>query len=98
MKSILFFAIIFITGCSAKNRWLQSERDKLINSCKKKAMIAGTENGKNLSAEGEKKLEAYCSCYQQSLEKKYPDVKNLEKVSAGELTKIAQDCMNSNLP
>lgn len=91
MKSISFFLIclVLFTACNNKKGWTQADRDKLIKSCKDKALAGGLSG-----AEIEKKFEAYCTCYQQKLEKKYPSIADMGKASPAEITEQAAACID----
>ena len=87
MKKILvvFSIVLAAAACTGKNKgWSQGDRDTLTTSCFEKA--------KNPALE-ESKLKAYCTCYQQNLEKKYPDINELKKVDGKEIAKSAEECL-----
>jgi hypothetical protein len=93
MKKIISFFILFsmvaVFGCSPKrNGWMQTDRDKMINSCVNEA------KGRS-AAVNDSTLKKYCSCYQESLEKKYPDIAQVEKVPRQEVIKSAEECAQS---
>jgi hypothetical protein len=73
MKAILVLAgtIIFISCTNSNAGWNRSYRDKLMNSC-----ISEAKRGN--AAIDDQKLKTYCECYQQNLEKKYPETRQME--------------------
>jgi hypothetical protein len=92
MRSIffLFISIGLLTACNNNKGWTQAERDKLIKSCKDKAL--GTAGIADTAIA--RKFELYCSCYQQNLEKKYPSVADMGKASPKEITEHAAACID----
>ena len=85
----LFFVIailITVTACSDKKKgWPESEKKIFVNSCVSKAMAG--------SGMPEVKAKSYCDCYRQKIETKYPDIKELEKVKADEVSATAAECL-----
>jgi hypothetical protein len=92
MKSIffLFISIGLLTACNNNKGWTQAERDKLIKSCKDKAL--GTAGIADTAIA--RKFELYCTCYQQNLEKKYASVADMGKASPKEITEQAAACID----
>ena len=90
MKRIPFFfiSIVLLGACNNNKGWTQTERDKLIKSCKDKA-LGGLSDTAIV-----RKFEAYCTCYQQNLEKKYPSVADMGKASPKEITEQAAACID----
>ena len=87
IKILLVFSIVFaVSGCPGKGKggWPQSDKDTLINSCVEKA--------KNPALD-EAKIKSYCSCYQQNLEKNYPNINDLKTVDANQIAKLAEECL-----
>jgi hypothetical protein len=92
MKAILFLLITTaIFSCTNSNAgWNQSYKDKLVNSCISEAR-------KGNAAMDDQKLKTYCECYQQNLEKKYPEIKAMEAADKMEIVKAAEQCMKELL-
>ncbi len=88
MKAILFLLITigFLSCANTNAGWNQSYRDKLMNSC-----ISEAKKGNAVIEE--QKLKTYCECYQQNLEKKYPEIRQMEVADKNEIIKVAEDCM-----
>jgi hypothetical protein len=91
MQKIINFFILLsfvaVFGCSNKNTgWTQADRDKMINSCADEAK-------KKSAVINDLTLRKYCSCYEESLEKKYPDITKLEKAPKEEVIKSAEECV-----
>jgi hypothetical protein len=88
MKTILVLAgtIIFISCTNSNAGWNRSYKDQLVNSCISEAK-------KGNAAPDDKKLKSYCECYQQNLEKKYPEIKQMEAADKQEIIKAAEECM-----
>lgn len=88
MKTILFLPVtIGFMSCANSNAgWNRSYRDKLMNSCISEAK-------KRNAAIDDQKLRGYCECYQQNLEKKYPETRQMEIADKKEIIKAAEDCM-----
>jgi hypothetical protein len=89
-KIISFFILLSLVaavGCSNKNAgWVQADKDKMINAC--------IDEAKNRSAAiNDSTLKKYCNCYQESLEKKYPDIAQLDKAPKEEVIKSAEECV-----
>ena len=88
MKRILIVSFLFlaVAGCSGKSKgWSQGERDKLISSC--------VEEVKKTPGVEESKVNGYCSCYQQVLEKKYAKLTDMATVGEEALSKLAEECL-----
>jgi hypothetical protein len=92
MKRISFFfiSIGLLSACNNHKGWTQAERDKLIKSCKDKAL--GTSGLTDTAIA--RRFELYCTCYQQNLEKKYPSVAEMGKASPKEITEQAAACID----
>lgn len=89
MKRILIFAFILCAAgaCSGKSKgWSQGDRDNLIGSC--------VEETKKTPGVDVSKLNGYCTCYQQILEKKYATLASLATESEAELTRLAEQCLS----
>ena len=87
MKVFFVIAILItVTACSDKKKgWPESEKKIFVNSCVSKAMAG--------SGMPEAKAKDYCHCYQQKMETKYPDIKELKKVNADEVSITAASCI-----
>lgn len=88
MKKIFMILglILVVTACTSKSMgWSQNERDELVNKCVEAAT-------KNPSLD-KTKVTNYCTCYQKDLEKNYPNINDLAKLSADDMTKSAQACL-----
>lgn len=92
MKTILVLTgtIIFISCTNSNGGWNQSYKDKLVNSC-----ISEAKKGND--AINDQKIKNYCQCYQQNLEKKYPEIKAMEAADKMEIAKAAEQCMKELL-
>jgi hypothetical protein len=92
MKRISFFfiSVVLLSACNNNKGWTQAERDKLIKSCKDKAL--GTAGIADTAIA--RRFELYCSCYQQNLEKKYPSVADMGKASPKDITDQAAACID----
>ncbi len=86
-NQILFLAILMAaTGCTGERGWPPAEKDKLISSCvgEAKAGAAGLD---------ESKIKNYCLCYQQNLEKTFPNFVDLKNVNGEDVGKAAEKCL-----
>lgn len=88
LRFSLSFVLVALSlaACGGGRGWPQSERDALIGGCVQQAKAGG-------GALDEAKLRNYCSCYQQNVEKSFPDVKALKTVKAEDVAKEAQKCV-----
>lgn len=94
-KSILSLAVIMtaalsISSCGGKEKeeekkavWSEGERKIYLESCEKSA-------ANSLGAE---KAKEYCNCTLEKMEAKYPDSKDVSKVTAEEINQMAEECM-----
>jgi hypothetical protein len=90
MKKIFgFIALVsIIASCNANRGWNEKDRKKVISDCVKAAK--GTEL--------ESRAQSYCECMQPIMEKKYPTVKEANKVKESdmqtpEMMKEARRCL-----
>jgi hypothetical protein len=90
LMKLLFivFTVLTVISCSEnKTGWSREYKDKLINSC-----ISEAKRGNNTI--DDKKVNDYCNCYQQNLEKRYPAIKQIEAADKQEIIKAAEECMS----
>lgn len=59
-------------GTETVSNWPQSEKDGFMRSCENSAMKGGS---------SQELAESYCSCMMEKMEKKYPDINELIKLS-----------------
>ncbi len=92
LKTTQFLLAIFLltamTACPGTKQggWSQGDRDQLINSCVSEAKAKAAQLD-------EAKLKAYCSCYEQNIEKQFPNVSDLATAKAEDMTKAAESCL-----
>jgi len=87
MKRTLLCLLLMIAlpACTKSKGWPQAERDKMTGACEAKASNPGMDPAK---------IKNYCACFQQDLEKKFPDINQLKTVDDKEVAKSAQECMH----
>lgn len=83
---VLAIALLLLAAAACHRGWTQGDRDKLVNSCVEKAQAGAP----GIDAT---KLKAYCSCYQQNIEKKFPSTLDLTKATPEVLSGEAQSCL-----
>jgi hypothetical protein len=85
MKKVIYsvVAIALISFASCKSGWSDAEKKTYMDACE----------GKAAEALGAEKAKEYCACTQEKMEAKYPNAKDVEKITADEITKMAEECM-----
>ncbi|MFT4152205.1 hypothetical protein [Parafilimonas sp.] len=92
--NILFLGVVIVlASCGGSAGWQQPQRDKLISECKEKAIATMSASGQTPDGATKQKLVGYCTCYQQNLEKKFPDPDAMGKADAGDVANAAKDCL-----
>ncbi|HEX5037725.1 MAG TPA: hypothetical protein VFX30_11240 [bacterium] len=85
--SLPFVALAFsLAACGATSGWPQVVKDTLIDTCVKEAKAGG-------AALEEGKIRTYCTCYQENVQKAYPDSGNLKNAKPEDLSKAAGPCL-----
>lgn len=79
-----------LAACGGAKGWPQSIKETLIGSFVKEAKAQGSQ----LSDE---KITAYCQCYQQNVQKTYPDAAELQKAATDKLMEAAKPCLEAAL-
>ena len=85
---LLSFALIILSLTSCGTRptgWLQSDKDLLTDGCLQQARVEG-------------RVRSYCYCYQQHLERTFPDVGGFRTMSDEAAAREAQKCIEVMLP
>jgi hypothetical protein len=84
--SLLLIALSFAACGRGAGGWPQGVRDKVIGGCVKEAKAGG-------APIEDAKLTNYCTCYQQNVEKTFPNPNDLVKVTPQDGAKEAQKCI-----
>lgn len=93
MKSLSAIILICLYSCNNQKSWNQSQRDRLVEECKEKAISTMASNGQAPDEATRQKLGNYCSCYQENLEKQFPSPEAMGKANANDVANAAKDCL-----
>lgn len=94
--NVLTLLIALITLCFAScgirpTGWQQSEKDLLTDGCLQQARVEAP-------SLDEGRVRSYCFCYQQQLERTFPDVGGFKTMSGEAAAREAQKCIDVMLP
>ena len=84
---LLLLILCAAASCGKKAGWQAAEKDQLITSCV-------TEAKNRAPSLDEGKVKNYCTCYEQNIEKAYPNPSDLTKATVDDMTKAAQGCLD----
>src|SRR5687768_16124012 len=84
MKGIwLILLLIFATSCDSSKGWTENNRQSYINTCVEE----------NRSSIGEEKVKEYCICMQDSVKARYPNYRDVEKLTMSQNLDISNNCL-----
>ncbi len=82
VAAITFIGILSITSCGKRNKWIEKDKKEFLGVCISEASV-----NPGIVAE------SYCNCMLEKIMAKYPDPKDVDKISMAEVTQWAQDCL-----
>jgi hypothetical protein len=88
LRTALPFVLVALSlaACGASSGWPSAVKTTMIDSCFKEAKAQG-------APLADEKIKGYCECYQQNVQKAFPNSNDLTKATAADLSKSMQPCL-----